>query len=300
MQPRTHGPDSRRANEPAEPDAIDIAENSYGVRKRLEFVSAVVARWVPRRILDVGCGTGSLLTFPLAARYPRLTVVGVDVHRPSIEFAREHYVLPNLSFACLDEIPSGEVFDLIIASEVIEHVNEPGAFLLFLRSRLAQNGKMVLTLPNGYGPFEMASLVEDVLHLSGVYRLLSRAKRRLFRNRESGVAGKRDTLAVDPHVNFFSHQEAWRLIDSAGLRVVQYRPRTFLCGFGFDTIVRGEQLIAWNASVADQLPPALASAWMYLLETGAKPTAAPGYTRVVYARLHRYLNLKRWERNRVG
>lgn len=300
MSPTTRAPDSRRPKEPARLEASGIAETSYGVRKRLEFVSAVVARWAPRRILDAGCGTGSLLTFPLAARFPRATVMGVDVHRPSIEFARAHHVLPNLSFACVDEIPPGEAFDLIIASEVIEHVDEPGEFLLALRSKLARNGKMVLTLPNGYGPFEMASLVEDVLHLTGAYRLLSQAKRRLVRNREGEVAGERDTLAVDPHVNFFSHQEARRLIESAGLRVLQYRPRTFLCGFGFDTIVRGERLIAWNANVADRLPPSLASAWMFLVETAGAPTLARGYSRGVYAGLHRYLNLKRWERVRAG
>lgn len=276
--------------------AVDMlqSENSYGVRKRFEYISEVIARHGMRRVLDVGCGTGSLLTFPLAARFPDVAFLGVDVHRPSIEFARVHHRLPNLVFAEANEAPDG-TFDLIIASEVMEHVERPVEFLLSLRNRLSQHGKIVLTVPNGFGPFEIMSLVEDILHLSGLYQLMKRLKRKMAIATSDEAALGKDTLAVDPHVNFFSFREVQRLTAQVGLRVMEYRPRTFLCGFALDHLLRGQALLGWNARVADVLPRFLSSAWMFLVETGSAP--APGaYVRNGYARLHRHLNLRRWHR----
>jgi ubiquinone/menaquinone biosynthesis C-methylase UbiE len=41
-----------------------------------------------RRVLDVGCGTGSWL-LEAAQTYPGLTLVGIDISQPMIDYARQ-------------------------------------------------------------------------------------------------------------------------------------------------------------------------------------------------------------------
>jgi SAM-dependent methyltransferase len=76
------------------------------------------------RVADMGMGSGSG-SYALAALYPSLDVVGVDINPTMVELAREHYKLPNLSFAvgdigapCFPESSLDGIFD----SSVLHHV----------------------------------------------------------------------------------------------------------------------------------------------------------------------------------
>lgn len=268
-----------------------MIENTYGLNKRLEFVTGIVAHLRPATVLDVGCGTGSNLTALIARQFPDVQFLGVDSDEASIRFANAENTSANVRFLLEQEASQLGQFDLVIASEVIEHVEDPDAFLQFLRERLSPQGHLVLTLPNGLGPFEFTSFIETLMHIAGVYKLLRSLKHKL-----SGApvaAPTNDTLAVSPHINFFSHTQITTVISSHGLAVLKYQPRTFLCGFVFDQLMKSDGTIAWNARVADRLPPQLVSAWMFLLkpDSAAQPLT---HRRGVYARMRRYLNEKRW------
>ena len=269
-----------------------MIENTYGIGKRLDFVAGVISRYRPARVLDMGCGTGANLTALLAERFQATRFVGVDSDEASIAFARRENLHGNARYILESEAGSLGTFDLVIASEVIEHVEDPDAFLDFLKSRLTADGKIVLTLPNGYGPFEIASLVETIMQLTGIYGALRAIKR--FVRGAAAVTAAADTLAVSPHINFFSYRLIRTLIAGCGLNILEYQPRTFLCGFGFDQIMQSGRVVSWNADVAGSLPPQLVSAWMFLLEMGGE-RRQPIYRRGAYARLRRYLNEKRWK-----
>lgn len=268
-----------------------MIENTYGVAKRLEFVTGVIAGCRPLRVLDIGCGTGANLTAPLARKFPDVNFVGIDSDAASVSFASRENCPENARY-CVD-VDAGDLgtFDLVIASEVIEHVEDPDAFLVFIKSRLTSNGRVVLTLPNGFGPFEFSSFAETIMHLTGIYRALRAIKRKLRGEGTNTVPA--DTLAVSPHINFFSYRQIHAVIAAAGFVVLEYRPRTFLCGFGFDQVMRSVSVIAWNAEVANRLPPQMASAWMFLLEPNDTPCRSV-YVRSAIARFRRLLNEKRW------
>ncbi|MDI6746175.1 MAG: class I SAM-dependent methyltransferase [Rhodocyclaceae bacterium] len=268
-----------------------MIENTYGVVKRLEFITGVIAGCRPSRVLDVGCGTGANLTAPLARKFPDVRFVGIDSDAASITFANRKDCPDNARYYV--EADTGDLgsFDLVIASEVIEHVEDPDAFLAFIKSCLTSKGRVVLTLPNGFGPFEFSSFAETIMHLTGVYRALWGIKRKL--RGEATNTGPVDTLAVSPHINFFSYRQIRSVIAAAGFGVFEYRPRTFLCGFGFDQLMRSASVIAWNVEVADRLPPQMASAWMFLLEPSDIPCRSV-YFRSAIARFRRLLNEKRW------
>jgi SAM-dependent methyltransferase len=268
-----------------------VIENTYGMRKRLEFIASIVSDFRPKQVLDVGCGTGANLTGPLALQFPQTSFVGIDSDAASIAFATRENRNPNARYLVEPDFADSGAFDLVIASEVIEHVEDPEAFLNFLRSLLAPGGRLVLTLPNGFGPFELVSFVEAIMHLTGIYRVLWTLKHMLRSKVASPIVS--DTLAVSPHINFFSYRQIRSVISAGGFQVLAYRPRTFLCGFGFDQLMQAERIVDWNADIADCLPPQMASAWMFLL-TPVSSTTGTVFTRTAFARFRRRINEKRW------
>src|ERR1035437_8405024 len=83
-----------------------------------------------KHVLDAGCGAGYG-----SAELARsaLEVVGVDVAPEAVEFARVHYPLSNLRFeeASCASLPHPDgSFDLVVAFEVIEHMENWRDFLL--------------------------------------------------------------------------------------------------------------------------------------------------------------------------
>ncbi len=270
-------------------------EDVYGYRKCLVFLSETVASVRPARVLDVGCGTGEKLTWPLAQAHPAVRFVGADADARSIDYARDSCLAPNLEFLPLAQLRGDERFELIVASEVIEHVEAPVAFLRDLKGRLAPGGRIVVTVPNGNGPSEIASLLETLLGLTGVLGAARAIKRGIWNRGGAGIQAPRpDTLAVSPHINFFSWSEIQRVIAAAGLNAVCYRARTLLCGFGFDLAIRGAPAVQWNADAADRFPARLVSGWMFVLEPADSGPAAEEHRRGMFSRIRRRLNEQRW------
>lgn len=84
------------------------------------------------RVLDVGCGQG-IVANDIAAKAK--AVVGIDFNAKNIDIARRRYSRPNLSFVlgdALKDVPSGE-FDVIVLSNVLEHIEQRVAFLRGLK-----------------------------------------------------------------------------------------------------------------------------------------------------------------------
>jgi 2-polyprenyl-6-hydroxyphenyl methylase / 3-demethylubiquinone-9 3-methyltransferase len=101
-------------------------------------------------VLDVGCG-GGLLCEPLA----RLgaIVTGIDASSEAIIAAGAHASQAGLDidFECAaaeDLLNREQRYDVVIASEVIEHVAEPASFLVTLAGLLKPSGAVVLTTLN--------------------------------------------------------------------------------------------------------------------------------------------------------
>ena len=99
-----------------------------------------------RSILDVGCGQGSLLT-ELKMEFPYIEPNGVDISKSAIELAQQR--LPNGRFAVLDVARESldEKYDLVICSEVLEHIPDDDTALRNLRSMTRQY--LLISTPQG-------------------------------------------------------------------------------------------------------------------------------------------------------
>jgi ubiquinone biosynthesis O-methyltransferase len=101
-----------------------------------------------KRVLDAGCGAG-YGSAELARMAWRVT--GIDIAPEAVAFARSHYESPNLSFqqASCTELPFEDgAFDLVVAFEVIEHLEEWKGFLREVRRVLAPAGQLIVSTPN--------------------------------------------------------------------------------------------------------------------------------------------------------
>lgn len=101
-----------------------------------------------RIILDIGCGSGDLARI-LKARGG--IVSGVDISSSALDMARP-YLLRSFCFDIQrDDWPSElmeQKFDLVVASEVIEHIFMPADFLKKIKMLVAQGGSLIITMPN--------------------------------------------------------------------------------------------------------------------------------------------------------
>jgi 2-polyprenyl-6-hydroxyphenyl methylase / 3-demethylubiquinone-9 3-methyltransferase len=102
------------------------------------------------RILDIGCG-GGLLCEPMA----RLgaTVVGADAAPRNIPVAQLHATQSGLMIdyrhtTAEDLAAAGEVFDVVLNMEVIEHVADPPAYLQACHDLMRPGGLMVCSTLN--------------------------------------------------------------------------------------------------------------------------------------------------------
>jgi SAM-dependent methyltransferase len=100
------------------------------------------------RLLDLGCGVGNFLA---AARDAGFDVAGIELNQNAVRFAREHYGLRDVSAMRPEEFFAarpGEKFDVVTFFEVLEHQEDPQAFLNIAKECLAAQGFLALSVPN--------------------------------------------------------------------------------------------------------------------------------------------------------
>lgn len=119
-----------------------------------DYILPAVIRLLPEgkmlRILDAGCGNGYLSGYLSGMGHH---VVGVDISADGINIARQRY--PHIPFyvaSLYEDLRSiAKDVDLIISSEVIEHLYFPRIFIDRMRPLIRAGGHMILTTPyHGY------------------------------------------------------------------------------------------------------------------------------------------------------
>jgi len=159
------------------PRARDLFEHEK--RRRMEIAcSAIVQhfnRASPRRVLDVGCGTGQLICRILTAR-PSWQAVGIDLSPRMIEQAAaraDRFEIAGRSqWHVASDVP--DRFDAVVSLGVLGYQNDQRAFLGQLASKVEPGGLVVLTFGNA------ASLLRRARDVAiDARRLLARRQPRL-------------------------------------------------------------------------------------------------------------------------
>jgi SAM-dependent methyltransferase len=124
----------------------ELEDTHWWFRGRRAVLWAMLRRaGVPRdaRLLDAGCGTGrNLVEFA-----PLGSACGVDPSAQAIDFCRRRG-LTDVREASLDALPfAAGAFDLILLTDVLEHVGDDRAALAELRRVAAPGARLVVTVP---------------------------------------------------------------------------------------------------------------------------------------------------------
>jgi SAM-dependent methyltransferase len=256
-----------------------VNENIWGHKKKLGFIISAINEYCSInnhygldefRILDVGCGNGTAVTFHIADL--GVNVVGIDIHQPSIEYAISHNQHDNLCFKCerVEDLKKSEKFDIVICSDILEHLIYPCSTLAHIHEIIKDNGILVISIPNGFGPFEIEKFVFErsglldvvliiLLKISGIKRALLGKENnrpnpeRLPYNSESG------------HVQHFTMKRFIMLLEKTGFKAAKVENGCFM-GASLSNLLFGKypSFISWNVAIADRLPYCVASTWYFV------------------------------------
>ena len=99
-------------------------------------------------IIDVGCGVGSKLKL-IYNKFPDLNYIGID-QKSAIEYCKRKY---NFGEWYVDNIENPKLNcdqikgDLVISSDVIEHLNKPTLLLKYLKCVTEEDGLILISTP---------------------------------------------------------------------------------------------------------------------------------------------------------
>jgi methionine biosynthesis protein MetW len=172
-----------------------------------------------KKVLDVGCASGYL-----AKRLNQKDgqVFGIEIDKKATQKARQYcQKVINADVERIEKLPfPNQFFDVIIYSDVLEHLKRPDLVLMKLKKYLSNDGFIIASIPN-------IARVEIRLKL-----FLGK-----FDYQESGILKK-------DHLRFFNLATAKKMFQEAGLRIIRIEPtglgsriRIFPTLFAFQFII---------------------------------------------------------------
>ena len=172
--------------------------------QRVEFIKNISAG---KKVLHLGCtnfpytqdsiDNGMLLHFALQKTAKEL--YGFDFDQEGIDILSENGTknLFQADLEKLDNVQLEETFDVIIAGEMIEHLNNPGLFLQGIQRFMNAETSLVITTVNAYSALRFM-----------IYGL-------------RGKGGENEPVHPD-HVYYFSYKTLSLIVERANLKVAGF------------------------------------------------------------------------------
>lgn len=242
-------------------------ENIYGHMKRLKWLFSHCSK--RDKILEVGCGTGYMISLPfLLSGY---NILGIDLDENSIAVGamilEENNCNPKrLQVSDISKLDS--IFDIIIVSEVLEHLDADSipTFFSEIHHHLSETGKLLVTVPNGYGWYELENFIWNKLRLGKllevfkIQALIHKTKKLLIKNECQYPYPS--TLDESPHLQHFSLSSIRHLLCNNGFAIKQAKGTVFFAGQISNMIFTGITIMMKLNCFLGDLAPKLSSGFM--------------------------------------
>ena len=176
------------------------SEAAYSCPYVAPYVLRLLKQLQVRKVLDLGAGNGALSSLIASAGYE---VCGVDSDANGVRIAKQaHPEIPFYHYGVQDDpaalVAQAGTFDVVVATEVIEHLFSPHLLPRYAAPCLNENGHLVMTTPyHGY-----------------------------LKNLALSLLGKWDhhhtALWHGGHIKFWSRATLSRLLSENGFRVTNF------------------------------------------------------------------------------
>jgi SAM-dependent methyltransferase len=184
-----------------------IASQEY-LRKYLKWIRAL-NRAKSEKLLDVGAANGYFVDL---ANKSGFSALGLEISQSAVDWAvkLERPVIQGT----LETLNNGVVYDVITALDVLEHVPDPLNFLKIVRTKISDDGIVLINVPYAGSAF-------------------------------SKISGKRWHAYLPPeHWMYFNKKSLRRVLEMAGFDVVVFRviSKSFTFGYIYMTIANSPQI----------------------------------------------------------
>ncbi|MCJ7653941.1 MAG: class I SAM-dependent methyltransferase [Dehalococcoidia bacterium] len=237
----------------------DYSSPSY--IKKLKFIFSAICNYARSKnkavknleILECGCGTGGI-TLPLASLGCHVTAFDVDSSALSVISKRiqeeklNNVIVIEANGGSFDD---GRTYDLVVASEVLEHVVDPEEFVQRIRARVNSGSWLVVTIPNGYGPWQLRRRLSIITCLQR-------------NNRLRRILGKKPYVMGQGHCQFYTRKRFLKMLSAFSFRLKDFgRSDSILAVFATRW---GSPFGKLDVQLGDILPWWLASGWYFVFE----------------------------------
>ena len=137
----------------------EYAETSFWVSARTRLFKGLVKKNLPSlqkaRFLEIGCGTGDFIKHLRDDR--KLEITGSEVYLKGLVYAKKNQ--PDVEFIQFD-VTKGQIgreFDMIVAFDVIEHIEDDMTALSNINQMLGKHGVAIISVPQHmflWGPLD--------------------------------------------------------------------------------------------------------------------------------------------------
>jgi ubiquinone/menaquinone biosynthesis C-methylase UbiE len=113
---------------------------------RKEILKQFIGKSRPKKILDVGCGTGETLSF-LQDTYPNTQLFGIDSSNKAISFSKKRGHKNIFKASALNLPFDDNYFDIVLFLDVLEHIGNDAKAISEAKRVLKKNGRIICTNP---------------------------------------------------------------------------------------------------------------------------------------------------------
>lgn len=224
--------------------------------KRLDFIVDQTSQFEKEKskVLDIGCGNGNIA---LALGSLGFNVKGIDIDETSVETANKINTFDNVVFEVADanKFTINDEFDVVICSEVLEHLPTPEELVHSSFKILKPGGIMIVTVPNGHGPREtlMTKPMQWMMRKGYTEQLVKTKKAFGYAN-----ATEQSSNPDLTHIQFFTRKTLTEMMQGAGFSNHAFAKADFVDRiFPYSIIAnRSKALQKLDCDVANVLPAA--------------------------------------------
>jgi SAM-dependent methyltransferase len=129
-------------------ELASLEEKNFWFRARNRLIINALKKKFPdaKRLMEVGCGTGYVLS-GIRKAFPDMKLSGSEIYTSGLEFASRRAAGVELIQMDARRMPFREEFDVIGAFDVLEHIEEDEKVIVQMFASLKPGGGLLLTVP---------------------------------------------------------------------------------------------------------------------------------------------------------